>query len=95
MIPRVRELRLVYSRGRNVTIPVQIRRPADAASLLLEALGREAVEVCVLLLLDTHHRIIARHELTRGTLDACIVHPRDVFKAALRRPAPRPCPTTC
>src|SRR3712207_2810907 len=83
MIPGVRELRLVYSSDRDTTPTATISRPADAALLLLDSLGREAVEVCVLLLLDTRHRVIARHELTRGTLDACIVHPRDVFKAAL------------
>ena len=83
MTPRVRELRLVYSGGRAVAATPQVKRPADAVSLLLDSLSVEAVEVCVLLLLDTQHRIIARHELTRGTLDACIVHPRDVFKAAL------------
>jgi len=27
--------------------------------------------------------VIAVHELGRGTLDSCTVHPRDVFKAAL------------
>ena len=28
-------------------------------------------------------RVIAYHEVSRGTLDATLVHPREVFKAAL------------
>ena len=83
MIPRARELRLVYSRGRYLAPPPQIGNPADAAALLMDRLGRESVEVCCLLLLNTKHHVIATHELSRGTLDSCSVHPRDVFKAAL------------
>lgn len=41
------------------------------------------MEVCVVLLLNTKHRVLWIHELSRGTLDGCIVHPRDVFKVAL------------
>src|SRR5262249_38929327 len=41
------------------------------------------VEVCLVLLLNTKHHLIAVHELGRGTLDSCPVHPRDVYKAAL------------
>jgi DNA repair protein RadC len=60
-----------------------VGRPADAARLLQDRLGNEPVEVCLLLLLNTKNRLIGVHELGRGTLDACIVHPRDVFKVAL------------
>jgi DNA repair protein RadC len=35
------------------------------------------------MLLNTKHRVIATHELSRGTLDMCPVHPREVFKVAL------------
>lgn len=82
MTPRVRELRLVYSRGRNITELPQITKPSDAA-LLMHRLAREAVEVCWLMLLDTKHRVVGTHELSRGTLDCSVLHPRDVFKAAL------------
>ena len=36
-----------------------------------------------ILWLSTKHRVIAYHEVSRGTLDATLVHPREVFKAAL------------
>ena len=84
MTPHVRELRLVYSRSRNPAGPSpQVGRPADAVALLRERLEAEAVEVSIALLLDTKHQLIAVHEVGRGTLDRCPVHPRDVFKAAL------------
>ena len=36
-----------------------------------------------MLCLSTKHRVIAYHEVSRGTLDSTLVHPREVFKAAL------------
>ncbi len=33
--------------------------------------------------LDTKHHIIGYHEVSKGTLNASLVHPREVFKAAL------------
>ena len=34
--------------------------------------------------LDTRHRVIGDHRVTVGTLDASLVHPREVFRPALR-----------
>ncbi len=48
--------------------------------------NRETVrfpEVFGILCLSTKHRVIAYHEVGRGTLDSVLVHPREVFKAAL------------
>ena len=83
MTPCVRELRLVYSsRKRPGPLP-HMSGPGSAAGILLARLENEPVEVCVVLLVNTKHRLLGIHELGRGTLDMCIVHPRDVFKAAL------------
>ena len=38
---------------------------------------------CRVLLLTTRHHVIGTHELSRGTLDSCAVHPRELFKVAL------------
>ncbi|MEO7189473.1 MAG: JAB domain-containing protein [Vicinamibacterales bacterium] len=43
----------------------------------------EASEVFGILCVTTQLRVIAYHEVSRGTLDAALVHPREVFKAAL------------
>lgn len=34
--------------------------------------------------LDTKHRMIGSHQITVGTLDASLVHPREVFRPAIR-----------
>ncbi|GAB5405218.1 MAG: hypothetical protein Aurels2KO_34490 [Aureliella sp.] len=34
--------------------------------------------------LDTKHRMIGSHQITVGTLDASLVHPREVFRTAIR-----------
>ena len=81
--PQLRELRVIYSPIAAVGPPPKVGRPSEAADLLKHRLESEPVEVCVLLLLNTKNRVIALHELSRGTLDSCVVHPRDVFKVAL------------
>lgn len=48
--------------------------------------GRE-YECFVAMFLDAQHRLIATHELFRGTLTQTSVYPREVVKAALRENA--------
>jgi len=83
MKPQARELRIVYSPVDQTGPLPQVGRPADVAALLRERLETEPVEVCLVVLLTTKHRVIGIHELSRGTLDSCPVHPREVFKSAL------------
>ena len=83
MTPRVRELRIVYAPVNDAGPLFQVGRPADAAALLRDRLEQESVEVCLVLVLDTRHRVRGVHQVGRGTLDSCLVHPRDVFKAAV------------
>jgi DNA repair protein RadC len=60
----------------------QILAAVDAAQLLVPQFGALPVEHFGLLLLDTKHRVIRTTLLSVGTLDASIVHPREVFRAA-------------
>jgi DNA repair protein RadC len=81
----VRELRVRF-RNRWVAGPAlagSLKTPTEAASVLAQILGHEVIEVCGLLCLSTRSELIAYHELSRGTLDSTIVHPRDVFRTAL------------
>ncbi len=48
---------------------------------------RESVEVFVCVLLDAKLRVIAAREISRGTLTASIVHPREAFREAVRKSA--------
>jgi len=61
---------------------VQIRNARTAAELLLPQYGNCPVEQFGVLLLDTKHRVLRTVLLSIGTLDASIVHPREVFGAA-------------
>jgi DNA repair protein RadC len=85
---RLRELTVRYSvrkdvGGQSVTIGPSAGRPADAAMALTTLLQDEPSEVFGILCLTTKHRVIAFHEVSRGILDSTLVHPREVFGAAL------------
>ncbi|WP_123041295.1 RadC family protein [Cohnella candidum] len=62
-----------------------IASPRDAADLLMEELRRLREEHFVVLFLNTKNRVIGRQTLSIGSLNASIVHPREVFRAAIRR----------
>lgn len=57
--------------------------PAECGLVLVKLLQDQPGEVFAILCMSTKHRVIAYHEVSRGTLDATLVHPREVFKAAL------------
>lgn len=61
-----------------------VRRPADAIRLLAPELRGLEVESFRVLVLDVRRRVIGNEEVSRGTLDAALVHPREVFRPALR-----------
>jgi DNA repair protein RadC len=80
----LRELRVVY---RPVSGAPAVRRrvvtsPRVAAEIIRPLLEHEPVEVFCALLLDAKHKPLAWHVVSRGTLDATLVHPREVIKAA-------------
>ena len=49
----------------------------------MTALQDQPGEVFAILCVSTKLRVIAYHEVSRGTLDATLVHPREVFKPAI------------
>jgi DNA repair protein RadC len=61
---------------------VQIHTALDAAQVLVPQYGACPVEQFGVLLLDTKHRMLRTTLISVGTLDASIVHPREVFRAA-------------
>ncbi|WP_433945883.1 RadC family protein [Paenibacillus sp. SN-8-1] len=64
--------------------PTTIRSPRDAADLLMEQLRYLKKEHFVCLFLNTKNHIIAQETLSIGSLNASIVHPREVFRAAIK-----------
>lgn len=63
----------------------QIRSPRDAAAYLMEDLRYLKKEHFVCLFLNTKNQVIGEETLSIGSLNASIVHPREVFLAAIRR----------
>jgi DNA repair protein RadC len=60
----------------------QLGSPRSVAEFLLPQYGNRPVEQFGVVLLDTKHRVLRTNVLSIGTLDASIVHPREVFGAA-------------
>ncbi|SFM17876.1 RadC family protein [Methanolobus profundi] len=61
----------------------KIRSPADVYSLLYPRMREHKRERLVALLLDTKNHVMREEIISIGSLNANIVHPREVFKAAL------------
>lgn len=66
---------------------LQIRTADDAATYVMDRMRYLKKEHFVTLLLDTKHRLIGEDTSSIGSLDASIVHPREVFRFAIRRSA--------
>jgi DNA repair protein RadC len=80
LIAAVEAGRRTLLRGRRER--VQIKSARDAAELLVPEFGSRPVEQFGVMLLDTKHRVLRTTLLSVGTLDASIVHPREVFREA-------------
>lgn len=63
-----------------------IRSPEDVFALSLDLVGL-ANEHFVVFFLNTKNRVVSRKTLSIGSLNASVVHPREVFKAAIEKSA--------
>ena len=64
-----------------------IRSPADAARLVMEEMRHLTQEHFVCLFLNTKNRVIDKECIFIGSLNTSVVHPREVFREAIRRSA--------
>jgi DNA repair protein RadC len=64
------------------TVRPQLLNARAMGALLVPEYGAHAVERFGVVLLDVRHRLIRTRLLTVGALDATVVQPRDVFRAA-------------
>jgi len=65
----------------------RIQGPSDVYDLCAPALRDLRQEEFRILLLNTQHAVLRELVITRGTLDASVVHPREVFRAAISESA--------
>ncbi len=63
----------------------RIKSPMDVSSLLMEELRYKKKEYFNILLLNTKHELISIENISIGSLNASIVHPREVFQRAIKR----------
>ncbi len=64
-----------------------ISNPRQAAELFMEELRYKKKEYFKILLLNTKNHVISREEISVGSLNASIVHPREIFNIPLRKSA--------
>ncbi|MBG9564134.1 RadC family protein [Brevibacillus agri] len=62
-----------------------IRKPEDVYNLLSPELGHLQKEHFICLLLNTKNLVITKEVVSIGSLNSSIVHPREVFRLAIKR----------
>ena len=80
------ELRLSYADRASTSRPeehIPIRNSKDVVSLMGPLLEPEVVEVCYIVCLTNPLTLIGYHQVSRGTLGETLMHPREIFKAAV------------
>ena len=68
---------------------IRITDPKTVADYYFPTLGQIRTERFMVLHLDTKNRVIYEETVSEGSLNASIVHPREVFKSAIRKCANR------
>jgi len=63
------------------------KQPSDVAKIFIPMLGHEKKEVFAIALLDTSGKYMGSEKITIGTLNASLVHAREVFKPAIKHSA--------
>ena len=79
----VRVVREPLTAEERLRLPKQIKCPQDSADVLQERVNVELVEVFWAIYLNAQSRVIGIEEITRGILNASLVHPREVFRGAI------------
>ena len=74
---------VVRYRGSRRRVAETLRSPGDVARFVRQLIAGDAREHFVTLMLDGRHRPIAYQVVSVGTATASLVHPREVFQAAV------------
>jgi DNA repair protein RadC len=81
----VYSLRLVKESSHNYKVEGTVQSPETASEVINEIfdLCNLASEVFAIVCLNTKNKIAGAHIISQGSLNSTIVHPREVFKAAI------------
>ncbi|MHA7963712.1 RadC family protein [Paenibacillus sp. CAU 1782] len=86
---KARQITALLHLAKIITIPnlngSTIRTPNDVYTLLSPELIHLTKEHFICLCLNTKNRLIHKEIISIGTLNAALVHPREVFQAAIKR----------
>lgn len=77
-------LKVVKESAGKYDVSNKVSKPVDAADIFREVLDMEylAEEVLAMATLDTKNKVTGIFEVSRGSINSSIVHPREVFKRA-------------
>ena len=65
----------------------QFTSPGSAARYFIPQLKHQEQEICMVMLLNSQQKLITTREISRGSLTKSILHPREVFKTAIKASA--------
>lgn len=79
------KVKVVQEKGERYDVDRKISGPYDIYRIARDVLemDTEAEEVVTMLTLDTKNQVTGIFEVSRGTINSSLVHPREVFKRAL------------
>lgn len=79
------KIKVVQEKGERYDVDRKISGPYDIHRIARDVLemDTEAEEVVMLLTLNTKNQVTGIFEVSRGTINTSLVHPREVFKRAL------------
>lgn len=64
---------------------VTVSSPGEAAALVMEEMRHKLREHFRVLLLDTKNKVLGIEEISIGSLNSSLVHPREVFRPAVKK----------
>lgn len=64
---------------------ITVSSPGDAAGLVMEKLRHELREHFCVVMLDTKNKVLGVEDISIGSLNTSLVHPREVFRPAIRK----------
>ncbi len=91
-LAKAAQLKACFELGKRVSafspeIKPVVRSAADAARLFLSEFRHLSQEHFACLFLDARNKVISKRTIFVGSLDASLVHPREIFRAAVRESA--------
>lgn len=88
-VGKTRQIIAMLKLAKALTIPsydqFTIRTPKDVFDFLEPELRYQTKEHFICLFLNTKNRVICQDTVSIGSLNATVVHPREVFRAAIKR----------